>query len=163
MFVKVWHEVNLLNGLSISKQHICDTYAIKHSPVTVYVGVLFVFAHVSTYMLSTYVQLHTFLVIFILHVFFVFFSCINIGVPLIYLLYIYSQCTVSIQSYCFSWRGWFNAAKQWVHLVIPIFLWKKCNACWALIWLQSVRVSVFLQFQMSKPDATAFRNNKCQH
>lgn len=35
MFVKVWHEVNLLNGLSISQQLVCDRHA--HRPLVDFV------------------------------------------------------------------------------------------------------------------------------
>lgn len=36
MFVKVWHEVNLLNDLSIWQQLVCDCDTCAHCPVVMF-------------------------------------------------------------------------------------------------------------------------------
>lgn len=69
MFVKVWHEVNLLNGLSISQQLVCDTHA--HRPVAwfplrapVWLNFDFVFSHLSEVASARVSPYSTLLVVF---------------------------------------------------------------------------------------------------
>lgn len=120
-------EVNLPNGLSISKQHVCD--AVRQSPHSV----------TAVALLPSWERVHVSVLVLYLHVW-VGTLCLHFC-AISFSLFLYDGCLcVGLVSEC-HWFIFYQTQSRRHHLVILLFLWQRGDSCNALIWIQCPHIS----------------------